>query len=286
MANYERAIQGFTDYIRKFPNGANLLVAHQHRGESYYQLKRYGEALGDFEFVVQKGQSRYYATALELSALIAYNYSLDFGKAYDYYRLMEQSALSEEMRFTAQLGALQSAYRINNTQAVYEMANKVSNNPNATPTQRATANFYLGKVAYDNKDYESAKIAFQQVAQSGDTPEAAESRYLLASIAYTQRNLSLAEELANEAIERNRGYDDWIARSLILLSDIHADSGDLFNARTVLELVVDGYKGQDDSILQEARQKLEKLNQQAAAGSRIDSGVDTDGFMEDDDGGN
>jgi tetratricopeptide (TPR) repeat protein len=284
LANYERAIQGFTDYIRKFPNGANLLAAHQHRGESFYQLKRYGEALTDFEYVVGRGQSRYYSTALELSALIAYNYSLDFAKAYDYYRLMEQSALNEEMRFKAQLGALQSAYRINNTQAVYEMANKVSSNPNATPGQRATANFYLGKVAYDNKDYESAKIAFQQVSASGDSEEAAEGRYLLANIAYIQRNLPLAETLANEAIEKNRGYDDWIARSVILLSDILADQGDLFNARAVLEAVIDGYSGEDQSIIQEAQQKLEILNQQAAAGSRIDTDNDTDGFMEDDDG--
>ncbi|MBR9921632.1 MAG: tetratricopeptide repeat protein [Bacteroidetes bacterium] len=286
MANYERAIQGFTDYIRKFPNGINLLAAHQHRGESFYELKRYGEALVDFEYVVGRGQSRYYQKALQLSALIAYNYSEDFEKAYDYYKKMEQAALTEESRFEAQLGALQSAYRINNTQAVYEMANKVSSNPNATPGQKAKANFYLGKVAYDNKDYQSAKVAFQQVSLYGGGPEAAEARYLLANIAYLRRNLTEAEELANKAIQENAGYDDWVARSLILLSDVYADSGDLFNARAVLEAVLEGYEGDDQSIRQQAQSKLEKLNQAAAAGSRLDSSDDSGGFEMEDDSGN
>ncbi|MCB0704244.1 MAG: tetratricopeptide repeat protein [Saprospiraceae bacterium] len=285
-SNYERAIQGFTDYIRKFPNGVNLLAAHQHRGESFYELKRYAEALGDFEYVVARGQSKYYQKSLQLSALIAYNYSLDFNKAYDYYKKLEQAALTEEMRFEAQLGALQSAYRINNTQAVYEMANKVSSNPNATQSQKAKANFYLGKVAYDNKDYGSAQIAFNQVSQYGGGVEAAEARYLLARIAYLKRDLVLAEDLANKAIQGNAGYDDWVARALILLSDVYADSGDLFNAKAVLEAVLDGYKGQDQTILTEARSKLEKLNQAAAAGSRLDSSDDSSGFEMDDDDGN
>ncbi|MCB0640969.1 MAG: tetratricopeptide repeat protein [Phaeodactylibacter sp.] len=271
MANYERAVQGYTDYLRKFPNGQNRLQAFNRRGESYFQLKQYGLALEDFEEVIAKGQSRYYPSALNLAALISYNYTQDFAKSYDYYSKLEDVALDGDMRFAAQLGAMQSAYRTNNAQAVYDNAAKVSNNPSATSQQRATANFYLGKMAYDNKDYNSALNAFKEVIQYTDDEDAAEARYLIANIYYQKRNLSEAESWCNRAIQENGAYPDWVARSMILLADTYSDMGDIFNARAVLEALIDNYDG-DPQIVAEARGKLEKLNQQVQKSSRLDSG--------------
>lgn len=72
------------------------------------------------------------------------------------------------MRFEAQLGALRSAYRNGNNQAVAAYANKVSANPAATPAQAATANFYIGKLAYDKKDFNAAIASFQEVVRLSD----------------------------------------------------------------------------------------------------------------------
>ena len=280
VGNYERAIQGFTDYLRKFPNGQSRLLAFFHRGESYFQLKQYGLALEDFEEVVTKGQSRYYPSALNLAALISYNYTQDFAKSFDYYTKLQDVALDEDMRFEAQLGAMQSAYRVNNAQAVYDNAAKVSNNPNATAAQRATANFYLGKMAYDNKDFNSARNAFMEVIQYTDDEDAAEARYLIANIYYQQRNLAEAESWCNRAIQENGAYPDWVARSMILLSDTYADMGDLFNARAVLEALIENYTG-DPQIVSEAQGKLNKLNDQAQKSSRIDSSTSDEIEFED-----
>jgi len=137
-------------------------------------------------------------------------------------------------------------------------------------TQKATANFYLGKMAFDNKDYQSALPAFQQVIQFSDDEEAAEARYLIARIYYERRNLTEAENWCNRAIQENSAYPDWVARSMILLSDTYADMGDLFNARAVLEALIENYNG-DPQIVSEGKSKLDVLNQQARSGSRIDN---------------
>ncbi|HQU59859.1 MAG TPA: tetratricopeptide repeat protein, partial [Saprospiraceae bacterium] len=162
-ANYERAVTSYTDYLRKFPKGSYSLQALYHRGESYSVLKQYTEALKDYETVVERGSSPYYLKALEKAAIIAYNHEQDFNQAYDLYVKMEEAATSSDMRFEAQLGALRSAYRIGRTQAVVEQARKVASNPSATTLQVATANFYLGKIAYDQKDYDNALTAFNEV---------------------------------------------------------------------------------------------------------------------------
>jgi tetratricopeptide (TPR) repeat protein len=279
--NFDRAIKAYDDYIRKFPNSANRLIAQYHRGESFFELQQYPMALSDFEYVINRGSSRYYTKALRFAALISYNYTQDFQKAYEYYSKLESTSLDEDVRFEAQIGAMQSAYRINNSQAVFEMARKVANNPSSSLEQKATANFYLGKMAYDNKDYDSAMSAFTQVVQITDQEEAAEARYLIASIHYLRRDLTTAERFANQAIRDNSGYAYWVAKTMLLLADVYADLGDLFNARAVLEALLEGYDG-DAQIINEAQSKLDQISEESSTKSRLD---DSDEFeMEDDDG--
>ncbi|MBK6904288.1 MAG: tetratricopeptide repeat protein [Saprospirales bacterium] len=278
-ANYERAVPAYGEYIKKYPNGQFLLQAYERRGESYFELKQYPQALDDFETVVEKGPSKYYTKALELAAAISYNYTLDFQKSYSYYAKLETSAVSDETRFAAQLGAMQSAYRINNYQAVLAMANKINNNPTATLEQKSRANFYLGKLAFDNRDYDSALSAFGQVIRFNNQEEAAESRYLIASIYYQRRDLTQAESWCDKAIQENSAYPFWTAKTFLLLADVYADQGNLFNARAVLESLIENYKG-DQSIINEAQTKLDQYNRAANSGSRLNT--PTDDFIIDD----
>jgi tetratricopeptide (TPR) repeat protein len=277
-ANYQRAVDLYSDYLRKFPNGRYTLDAHYQRGESYAVLKRYDSALADYEYVVDRGQSRYYTKALEKAAIIAYNYSQDFAKAYNLYNKLEVAATNPDLRFEAQLGALRSAYRIGNSQAVYELANKVANNPTANPEQIATANFYLGKVAFDRKDYDNALTAFQRVVELSDNEQTAEARYLIAYIYYLNRNLDRAQQICINANKESSAYPYWVAKSVILLSDILSEKGDLYNARAALEALLENYDG-DQELIQEAQAKLAQLNQQIDRASRLAPDTES-GLME------
>lgn len=277
--NFDRAIGAYTDYIRKYPNGQFLLQAYQHRGDSYYETKQYSPALSDFEYVVNRGPSKYYVKSLEFAALISYNIALDFEKAFSFYTQLETAAVTEEGRFKGQLGAMRSAYRVNNYSAVLKYANKINSNSSATQQQKSQANFYLGKLAYDNRDYDAALNAFDQVIRFNADEEAAESRYLTASVHYERRNLAIAEEWSLKAIQENTAFPYWSAKSGLLLSDVYADQGNLVNAQLVLESLLENYQG-DQQIINEARTKLDKYKKATSAGSRIEQ--PSDDFMIDD----
>ncbi len=103
MAIMKKQLMTFTTFLNKYPNGSNALLAHYHRGESYSVLKKYSEALIDYDYIVQKGQSKYYAKALRKAALIAYNHEQDFNKAFSYYTLLEPAATDDDTRFEAQV---------------------------------------------------------------------------------------------------------------------------------------------------------------------------------------
>ncbi len=243
--------------------------------ESFAVLKDYSKALSNYEKVLARGQSRYYGKALNKAALISYNHAQDFVKAYDYYSKLEQIADTDELRFDAQIGALRAAYRINNTQAVYTMADKVRNNPQASKEQLAAANFYIGKAAFDSKDYGTALSSFNQVIANSDNEQTAEARYLVAYIYYQQRDLATAKQICINANKESSNYQYWVAKSVILLADILAEQNDLFNARAALEAIIENFT-EDQSLVDVAKNKLIAVNKRIDESSRIDSSKPND----------
>ncbi|HSF89239.1 MAG TPA: hypothetical protein VLA46_07470, partial [Saprospiraceae bacterium] len=71
-----------------------------------------------------------------------------------------------------------------------------------------------------------------------------------------------------EAARANVGYPFWVAKSLMLLSDIQFNAGDLMNARAIMEAITENFTG-DEVIMKEASEKLEKIKQAEENQSRI-----------------
>ena len=283
--NYERAITGLTEYLRQYPQSPNTLPGVFYRGDSYVALRRYNDALPDYEAVINAGPSRFYLPALKKASLIAYNSVQDFQMSFRLYTLLEAAADNETVRFDAQVGALQSAYRLNDTRATEDYAAKVADNANATAAQRTIANFYLGKIAYDRKDLVRALPYFDQVIANSDDERTAEARYLRASAVYQQGNLDRAQQLALEANRESSGYPYWVAKTVILLSDVLRDKKDLYNARAALEALLENYS-EDAVLVAEARQKLAQVEAEIQAGSRLNTQPTDPARLELDNSGN
>jgi tetratricopeptide (TPR) repeat protein len=283
--NYDRAINGYTDYIRKYPNGRNLLIAHFHRGESYAYKKNYGQALQDYEWVIERGQSRYFVRSMEKAAIISYHNEKNYQKAYNYYSQLEQIATSAEQRFDAQLGAMGSAYRLGNQAAVAQLAQKVANNPNADKGQIAVANFYLGKQAFDSKNYGGAMSYLNNVIANSDNEQTAEARYLVAYIHYVQRDLTTAQQLCINANKESSSYPYWVAKSILLLADIFVEQESYFNAKASLEALLENYDG-DADIVNEAKIKLDQVKRQLDAQNRLESADTPGSFLIEEEEGN
>ena len=54
LGNYDLAVQGFKNYLIRFPNASNAADAHYYLGESYYALQRYLEAVADYQTVIKE----------------------------------------------------------------------------------------------------------------------------------------------------------------------------------------------------------------------------------------
>lgn len=267
--NYDQAIVAYTDYLKKFPNGANAIIAQFRRAESYASLKKYSDALKDYEAVADKGQSSYYVRALSKAANIAYNFSQDFNKSFELYSELEKAATNDETRFDAQLWAMRSAYRANNTAGTRAMAEKVAKNANAKPEVQMTANYFIGKIAFDNKDYTAALPAFNKVVMlDPDSKEAAEARYLRAYMYYIRRDLTTAEQQCQDAAKASASYSFWVGKCVILLADIYAERNDLSTAQAALESVIEN-NPDDKELVAEAQSKLDQYKGKSKTSSKL-----------------
>jgi len=148
------------------------------------------------------------------------------------------------------------------------MATKVNNNPQASQDHKATANFYIGKIEFDKNSHDSALAAFNQVIELSDNEQTAEARYLVAYIYYKKRELNVAKQLCVNATRESSSYIYWVAKSVILLSDVLSEQGDLFNARAALEGLLENYD-EDAELVSIAQKKLEQLITKEQSSSRI-----------------
>ena len=258
-ARYQQAIDGFSNYLTKYPNGRSALNAYFLRGESLAALKQFDKALKDYVTVIGKGNSKVFAKAAERAALISLNTTADYGMAFEYARKWEDAAVTEQSRFDAQLVALKAAYQTNNSVAVSEYAQKVNASPLASQDQRAVANFYAGKMAYDKGDYTRAYPVLQSVTENITSEIMAEAYHYLGQMLYRQKKYAEAEELINDANKASAGYDDWIARNLILLADVYTSQNDKNSAMAALEAVIENYTGSNKEIVPLAKQKYDAL---------------------------
>ncbi len=265
---YDRALDGFNTYIQRYVGGFYRLEARFYRGEIFSINKNYDKALADYEYLIKEKGGGNYKKALWKSALISYNHAENFGKALDYYKTFEGLTDNKGDQYQAQLGALRSAYKISRDTDITLFANKVNENSLATTDERSVALFYLGKIAFRNNNNEQALAAFGKVSKMVNNSQSAESKYRISEIYYKQGQFDLAEKQCNFNNETSLNYPYWVAKSILLLSDIYINKNDLINARAAIEAVLENFKD-DASLQKDAKQKLIDLEVKEGNANRV-----------------
>jgi len=277
----EGAVTSFTSYLNRFPDGINNIKARFYRAEALFDLKRYDEALRDYAYISDKGNPTYAETANHRAANITYynEQARDFAAAEKYFGRLEKIATSPELLFEAQQLGMRSAFYANNFSTLAQKADKLMNNPRATPADHAEANYFKGKAYVAQKNYGPALEAFNKnIELSGDDVHAAEARYWRAYITYANRDLDRAMELCLNMNKEVPNHTYWVVKAFILVADIYAEKDNLFQAKATLQSIIDNYNG-DQELLDEAKQKLQNVIDAEKGKSKIKE-EDPDGLME------
>ena len=93
------------------------------------------------------------------------------------------------------------------------------------------------------------------------TAQGAEAKYLTAECHYNLGAIDKAEEEVMAFLQMETQQQYWLARALILLSDINRDRGELFQARQYLLVLQQNYTATGDDIPSLLNGRLAQLDQ-------------------------
>lgn len=261
-------LQQTQQYLARFPDGRYALEAHYNRSECYVQRKDWKNALTGYEYILQRGNSRFAERAAFVAARTYFFELQDYAKAQPYYEQLGMLATTEENRMESLRGNLRCLYRLKEFQKAAEVARQLLATKNPGTDDRALANLVTGRNQQINRQYDAAIQSFRTVVQLNKGEWAAEARYEIARCLYDLNNLANAEKAAFEVINKSGSYDYWVTKAYLLLGDIFWKQKDYFNAKATFQSV---YENATNAALKaEAQEKLARVMDEEKRNSKID----------------
>jgi TolA-binding protein len=257
---YDKATEAFKNYLNEFPNGSFLQNAQFYLAECYKRTENEEEALKLYILLADAPVNQFTEQSI-ISAATAYYGKEDFKTSMGYYEKLEKAAGSSENKIIALKGQLRSAYQLGDAQKTIAAAGKIGSSVNIPEELSREALFMKAKANYSLNNYDDALIDFRKTATEVISVEGAESKYRVAELLYKKDQLDESEKIISEFIDQNTPHQFWMARMFLLLADISIKKGDKLQARATLESLKDNYSIDNDGILDEAKAKLDALNQ-------------------------
>lgn len=118
----------------------------------------------------------------------------------------------------------------------------------------------LGYLYTNVGNLKEANAIFKGLAKNSDSPEGAEATVAWAKNLYDAKQKANAKKVLNKFIEEGTPQEYWLARAIILLSNIYKAEGDKVSAKQYLNSLKNNYPNQNDDILPTVNNLLDELN--------------------------
>jgi TolA-binding protein len=266
--NCPAAIEGFKNYLSKFPDGAYVLEANYFSSECYNAGKDFQNALVGYDYVNSKGINRFFEKATLEAARISYFELKDYTKAKKYFESLTAGAINQDNQLEALRGLVRTYYMLKDYAQANDAANQLLTKKGLSTDDRSVAFLVLGKSQQVNNDCAAAITSFKSAATINKAAWGAEARYEIANCQFSMSNLAAAEKSALAVIKETGSYDNWVTKSYILLGDIFMQQKDYFNAKATYESVAKN--AAIPELKNEAQQKLDKAIAEEKTVSKVE----------------
>ncbi|HNW56753.1 MAG TPA: tetratricopeptide repeat protein [Bacteroidales bacterium] len=256
---YDQAVSVLKNYLEEFPNGSFKLNVQYCLAECLKSTGNMDEALVYYTAVADEPNNQFLEQALISASVILFDKE-EYGKSFEYYERLENTATNDENRLIALAGELKSAYQDGDAEKTIAVAGKIKNSENVPEELAREAIFMNAKANYSLNNFDEALVDFRKVATEVTSTEGAESKYRVAELLNRKGMTDESEKIISEFIKQNTPHQYWMARMFLLLSEISVKKGDLLQAKATLQSLKDYYSVSDDGILDEVNTMLDSLD--------------------------
>ena len=264
QAAYQKATGSLSNYITQYcAGGRHCTTARYYLADSYYRLGQSSEALAQYSVLAEMSANPYQEEAATRVAEICYDKG-DWKCALDGFYRMHALASTRENTTIARLGILRCSQNLGRHQAAIDIAEQLLSDTPVSEETRAEAQYGRAKAYIALKQWNKAQPDLKALASEVRTAQGAEAKYLLAQSYFETKDYDSAEAQVMEFTQMNTQQQYWLARALVLLSDINRERGEYFQARQYLLVLQQNYmvKGDDIPAIINARlAALDKIEQ-------------------------
>jgi tetratricopeptide (TPR) repeat protein len=248
------AVEDFTNYLKKFPQGLFVDKAHFLRAECFNRMNFRTQALEDYEYIIAQKRNSYSEAAFINAARLAFKLK-NYSKALQFFQELQKFALAEGNLLDAKAGETQCLFALGNYGDCKKAAERLLNSRSVPTEMQALANLYLGKSEIENNNLGAAFTVLDKVLNQVKDEKAAEARYLQALIYFKQGKQEKCQNAIFDLTEKLPFFGTWISKGFMLLADSYVAQKNIFQAIATLEGLIENED--QPELLEEAKKKLE-----------------------------
>jgi TolA-binding protein len=254
--NCEKASDGFSKYISKFPEGAFILQANFYKAECDYRAKRYNPALLNYEFILSRQNSRFTANAASRKAHINHERN-NYEVALESYIRLEENADQPAMTIDAVCGQMQCNYALKRYGLAIQSAQKLLSLDKVPENIISETHLTIARSAYALANTPLALKEYNETLKLSKNEMGAEAKYMIAQLEFENAKYDECEKTVFSLSENYASYDYWVAKGFLLLADVYLKKGNTFQAKQTLQSIIDNYEG--DDLVALAKEKLASI---------------------------
>ena len=255
QAAYQKATVSLTNYITQYCDGGRYCTsARYYLADAYYRLGKKSEALAQYSVLAEQNANPYQEEAAIRVAEICFDQG-DYACALDGFYRMLSLASSRENTTVARLGILRCSQALERHQTTINIAEQILGDQPVSDETRNEAIYGRAKAYVAMQQWDKAQADLKELSTEVRTAQGAEAKYLLAQSYFEAKNLDASEAEVMSFTRMDTQQQYWLARALILLSDINRERKEYFQARQYLLVLQQNYaiSGDDIPVLVQAR---------------------------------
>lgn len=255
--SYSQALTALQNFIRNYPNSAQLPEAKYYLGDAYFRLGDNAKALSIYYELENTSDNNLKSRVFQKLAHIEFGNG-NYSKAIPYYQFTAQNARSKAEEYEATFGLMQAYFETKAYKEAIRSADKILELGNITVDSESNALLIKAKSLENTNAVDKAMLVYKQLMENHKTEQGAEALYKLALRHHEKGEFSLSNELIFNNSQPFTQYAYWYGKQFIVLAQNYISMNEKFQAKATLESIIEN--ATDDTVKQEAESLLKTIN--------------------------
>ncbi len=255
-----KATKSLSDYISDYPSGYYLSDALFLVSDCYLKSDKKPEAISSLSKLAERGANQYSERVYDRLSSLTLSEKM-YKESAEAYRKLYDIAKETTKKELAMEGYVDATIKIDDDETTIKMADDVLKHADSGAKAIVKAKYAKATILRERGEWNEATKLYADLSKEPTTAMGAEASYYIISDAYRRGKGKDAEALILKFAETQTNQAYWLAKAFLLLGDIYVDRSDAFQARATYQSIVDGYDNAKDGIIEEAKGKIERLQE-------------------------